>query len=52
MRYLITITGGNPFFTDNFNFHEDWNFEKGMIAFDLLRNKYTRDGNGWLEIEK
>jgi hypothetical protein len=52
MRYLITTKDGElPFFTDWFDSENFFNKEIGMIVYDLIRFKFTADGEIWQDIE-
>lgn len=48
MRYLITGTGINPFFT---NFLNPENITPGMVVCDLFHYQYTTDGTTWHKID-
>jgi len=52
MRYLITTIDNNPFWTDEFDFTKDWNFDKGMRAYDMMNDWYSCDGETWIVIDK
>ena len=50
MRYLITTKESqSPFLTKWFDLEN--HFNKDMIVYDLLENKYTTDGKKWQNIE-
>lgn len=51
MRYLITTGEIKPFFTDVFDPKNHFNYEIGMIVYDLKNHCYTVDGITWNEIE-
>ena len=52
MRYLITMQGYKmPFLTDWFDAENHFDFDFGMIVYDLCESKFTTDGRTWYEIE-
>lgn len=52
MRYLITTQEFRmPFLTNKFQAENHFNFEIGMIVYDLVQCKFTTDGRTWYEIE-
>ena len=46
MRYLITSSTGDPFFTDKYR-QEMFNEKIKMIVYDLLKSMFTKDGINW-----
>lgn len=52
MRYLIITSRNEPFLTDWFEHENHYDPEIYMLVFDLLKNKYTKDGVNWIEIEQ
>ena len=52
MRYLITMTGQEPFFTDWFSPENHFLPECGMVVYDLDKNVYTDDGKDWKVINQ
>lgn len=52
MRYLITPFTEPPFLSDHFDFDNDFNYEIGMIVFDLKELKYIDSIGIWQEIEE
>jgi hypothetical protein len=51
MRYLITTTDNKPFLTKWFEFENHFNISLGMKVYDLALNKFTIDGETWVDIE-
>ena len=51
-RYLITTFLGEPFLTDYFSMENCFNAQLEMIVYDLVEEKYTKDGNFWIDIER
>ena len=51
MRYLITMTGFAPFFSDRFDSENHFNASLDMVVFDLKEFKYTNDGVTWEIVE-
>ena len=52
MRYLIITNIQAPFITDYFDFENQYNYEIGMIVFDLKEMKYIDGAGIWYEIEE
>ena len=52
MRYLITTITETPFLSDHFNFDNDFNYEIGMLVFDLKELKYIDSSGIWCDIEE
>lgn len=50
MRYLITQTGYEPFFTPYFDAEN--NFEQGMTVYDIFARLYTTDGKNWKPVKE
>lgn len=52
MRYLITFTnlGNDPFITQNYDYDNNFDEEKGMQVFDLYKWLYTTNGVDWMDI--
>ncbi len=53
MRYLVTVTGQAPFFTDWFDADNHFVTSEGaeMTVCCFKYNQYTIDGFNWIEIE-
>lgn len=52
MNYLITTIDSEPFFTNWFDAENHFNADIGMIVYNLLSGKYTKDGINWNIIEE
>lgn len=52
MRYLVTFTkpGNDPFVTQNYDYDNNFDEEKGMQVFDLYKWLYTTNGVDWMDI--
>ena len=51
MRYLITTINNHPFFSEWYDFENHFNPEVGMIIYDLVKFKFTTDGETWTDIK-
>jgi hypothetical protein len=52
MRFLVTTSTNEPFFTEWFDYPNHFNEGIGMIVYDLYTRQYTKDGIGWIDIEE
>jgi hypothetical protein len=55
MKYLVTyIENGiqKAFYTNWFDFENNFNSEVGMIVFDLINHKYVVNSLGWSDIDE
>jgi hypothetical protein len=51
--YLITYpkySDYEPFFTNYYDFENNWNDDLEMTVFNLLNGKYTKNGIDWMDI--
>jgi hypothetical protein len=51
MRYLVTTKHHKPFLTKCFELENHFNVLHGMIVYDLTENKFTIDGETWVDID-
>lgn len=52
MRYLIIFeTDVEPFFSEWYNFENDFNADLKMVVFDLIEMIYTKNGYTWYDIQ-
>lgn len=51
MRYLVTQTDLPSFFTDVFQYENNFVPCVGMIVYDLIELKYIDDYEQWIEVE-
>ncbi len=51
-KYLIITNENKPFFTNYFDYENNFNDEINMVVFDLFHHIYTTDGINWKEIEE
>lgn len=55
MKYLVTyIENGmkKAFYTNWFDFENNFNPEAGMVVFDLVNHKYIVNSLGWNDIDE
>ena len=52
MRFLVTTSTNEPFFTEWFDCLNHFNEDIGMIVYDLYTRQYTKDGILWLTIQE
>lgn len=50
-KYLVTILGEAPFFSDRFDIENHFMSDIGMVVYDLNKGKYTDDGKTWKDIQ-
>lgn len=51
MRYLVTMNGHAPFYTNWFLAENHFIHGSGMVVYDLDKNVYTDDGENWKPIK-
>ena len=40
-----------PFYTDRYDYENNFNLDVEMVVFDLSNNLFTKDGVNWIQIE-
>lgn len=55
MQFLVTYTQDGKqqaFYTNWFDFENNFNSDLGMVVFDLFNHKYLVNSLGWCDIEE
>lgn len=52
MRYLVTQYGRPPFFTNVFDYENNFIAIEGMIVYDLVEKKMIDDFGKWIPIQE
>jgi len=51
MRYTVILKDKTVFYTEWYEFENNWNDEFHFIIVDNISGQYTTDGQNWLAIE-